>query len=666
MAAHRIAHLKLQPPLARAELPASAFEMTVIGFLIVVVLYVAQAVLVPLALAVILSFVLAPAVRILRRAGLANTPAVLLVAVTAFAIIFSIGTLITQQVGSLVQELPRYQTTLRDKVKSLKEVAQGSSGALKQASDALKDLQDELDKPDAQPVPGGGVTISPMQGEVRRGDRNPIPVVVRTPSPTPLDQLQSIIGIIVQPLATAALVVLFVLFLLLQREDVRDRAIRLLGAKDLEKSTTAMDDAGERLGKYFLTLTAINTAYGMFIALGLWMIGVPSPILWGVLATLMRFVPFIGSLIAAVFPLILAAAVDPGWTMFLATAALYLVSEPIMGNVIEPVVQGQKTGLSPLAIVLSAAFWTLLWGPIGLLLAIPLTVVLVVLGHHVERLEFLNVLLGDTPPLTPAERFYQRMLAGDPAEAVEQAEKVLKTEPLVDYYDKVLIEGLRLAQADTDRGTLDAERLADIRDTAEIVVETLSEHDLKPKVRKEKSAASDETQRHVNEDENQETADALTALCARSVTQSDWRHENAVLCVASRTALDETAALAFGQLVGKCGIGVKVLSVDRLRHGALSEEDAKGIKLICISALDVRERSAHARFLVRRLKRSAPNALLLGCFWKLDPEDRHDNTIISSIPIDAMAHSMREAVTFTLKAANEIADEPAAHTREAS
>src|SRR6185503_4903866 len=180
----------------------------------------------------------------------------------------------------------------------------------------------------------------------------------------------------------------------------------------------------------------INAAFGIIIGVGLWMIGVPSPVLWGVLAMLMRFVPFIGSFIAAACPLMLAAAVDPGWSMFLWTLALYAISEPIMGSVIEPLVQSHRTGLSPLAIVLAAAFWTLLWGPIGLLLAIPLTVVLVVLGRHVERLEFLNVVLGDSPPLSPPERFYQRMLAGDPAEAVEQAEKFIKDRPLVDYYDE--------------------------------------------------------------------------------------------------------------------------------------------------------------------------------------------------------------------------------------
>lgn len=666
MAAQRMASIGPRAPVTGVEMPASAFEMTVIGFLIVVVLYIGQAVLVPLALAIILAFVLAPPVRALRRLGLSNTPSVFLVVAVAFAMIFGVGALITQQVGTLVQELPRYQIILRDKVKSLKEVAEGGSGAFKQASETLRDLQAELDEPRVAAPPSNAIALSPMRGELRPAEGRPIPVEVRTPTPKPLEQIERIIAVVIHPLATAGLVILFVLFLLLQREDVRDRAIRLLGSHDLEKSTTAIDDAGDRLGSYFLTLTAINTAYGIFIASALWMIGVPSPVLWGVLAALMRFVPFLGSFIAAVCPLILAAAVDPGWSMFLWTLALFAISEPVMGNAIEPVVQGQRTGLSPLAIILSAAFWTLLWGPIGLLMAIPLTVVLVVLGRHVERLTFLNVLLGDSPPLTPAERFYQRMLAGDPAEAVEQAEKIIKTSSLVDYYDTVVIEGLQIAQTDADRGTLDMERLADIRDTAEVVVDTLQDHEPAPKrkPKPEKSLiakegeedavepAAGKTKRGVAE-EDEEPEDPLADLSvAGAAIDPAWREEGAILCVANRTALDETAAMLFAQLVGKCGLGVKVLNLERLRHGALSSEDAKDIRLICISGLDVRERSAHARFVVRRLKRSAPDALLLGCFWKLDPKGERDGTILKSIPVDATAHSLREAVIYTLKAAS--------------
>ena len=663
-------------PLAAPAIPASPFEMTVIGFLIVITLYFAQPVLVPLALAVILSFVLSPAVRVLRRFGLSNSPSVIIVVAVAFAAIFAVGALITQQLGSLVSELPRYQITLREKVKAVKDVAEGSGGAIKQAGETLKDLQHELDASDGSSAgPGNRLSINgaaPAQ--------KPMPVELRNPVATPLDQLQSIIGVALTPIATTGLVLLFVLFLLLQREDVRDRAIRLLGSHDLEKSTAAMDDAGDRLGRYFLTLTAINTGYGIFIAAGLWMIGVPSPILWGVLAALMRFVPFLGSFISAICPLILAAAVDPGWSMFLWTLALYLVSEPLMGNVIEPVVQGQRTGLSPLAIVLSAAFWTLLWGPIGLLLSIPLTVVLVVLGHHVERLEFLNVLLGDTPPLSPAERFYQRMLAGDPAEAVEQAEKILKKKTtLIDYYDDVVIAGLRLAQNDTDRGTLEPERLADIRDTAEIVIETLNDWDIAP-------ANPEATKTEGGEGDTEPLADAAQAsahLAPKSDQRRDtaqgrdsgkdeeeeelpsfdvceiaggpidpaWQHSNAVLCIAGRTALDETAAMAFAQLVTKCGIGARVIGVEHLRHGALSPEDVEGVRLVCLSALDVRERSSHARFLVRRLRRSVPAALLLGCFWKLDPDASRDKAILDSIPVDATAHTLREAASFALRAA---------------
>ena len=464
--------------------PPTAAEMAIVGFIIVITLYFGQVVFVPLALAVILSFVLAPGIRLLKRAGLPNAPSVILVVFVAFAIIFGVGALITQQVGTLAKELPRYQITLKEKIVALREATAGSGGAFQQASDTLKDLQKQLETPSAGAgAPPVSVTVTPLPGPLGgngAGSGKPIPVEVHTPAPTPLDQLQTIIGIVLEPLATFGAVLLFVLFLLLQREDVRDRAIRLMGSHDLEKSTTAMDDAGDRLSKYFLGMTAINAGFGVLIGVGLWIIGVPSPVLWGVLAMLMRFVPFIGSFIAAACPLMLAAAVDPGWSMFLWTLALYAISEPIMGSVIEPLVQSHRTGLSPLAIVLAAAFWTLLWGPIGLLLAIPLTVVLVVLGRHVERLEFLHVVLGDSPPLSPPERFYQRMLAGDPAEAVEQAEKYIKDRPLIDYYDEVVIEGLRLAQADADRGTLEPSRLADIRDTGDIVIDALADQDVAP------------------------------------------------------------------------------------------------------------------------------------------------------------------------------------------
>ena len=231
-----------------------------------------------------------------------------------------------------------------------------------------------------------------------------------------MEIFQRLAGTLLPPIATAGIVLLFVIFILLQREDLRDRLIRLLGASDIQRSTEAINDAADRLSRYFVTQLAINSAFGIFIAFGLWLLGVPSPTVWGILAMLMRFVPFIGAYIAAAPPVILAAIVEPGWTTFILTAGLYLVSELVMGQIVEPLAYGHGTGLTPLAIVIATVVWTWLWGPIGLLLATPLTVVAVVMGRHIEGLQFFDVLLGDRPALTPEQRFYQRLLSGDAAE----------------------------------------------------------------------------------------------------------------------------------------------------------------------------------------------------------------------------------------------------------
>lgn len=646
------ADASVSAPLSGNKLPASPAEMAVVVTVIVMALYFGQAVFVPLALAVILSFVLALPVRLLRRIGLPNAPAVLLVVALAFGVIFAVGALITQQVGSLAEQIPSYQYTLKEKVKALKTLTAGGGGAIERAGETLKDLRQELDKPRGEASPATP-RLAPPPNLRTDGEAVPIPVEVHEPDPTPFDQLQSIISVILAPLATTGIAILFVLFLLLQRVDVRDRAIRLLGSHDLERSTAAMDDAGHRLSSYFLALTMINAGYGIFIGCALWAIGVPTPILWGVLAMLMRFVPFIGSFVAAAIPLLLAAAVDPGWSMFLWTLALFVVSEPVMGNLIEPIVQGNRTGMSPLAIVLSAAFWTLLWGPIGLLLAIPLTVVLVVLGRHVERLEFLHVLLGDAPPLAPHERFYQRMLAGDPAEAIEQSEALLKETPLVEFYDEVVIEALRLAQADADRGSLEAERLPEIHETADVVIDTLSDYDLMPpKASKQETDENKENEGQASaEDFEEAEASQLAKLAGGNAIPEAWKGENAIVCLASRSALDQTAATILAQLLDKFGFGTTVLGPDQIKHGALRAMNLEKARLICISDLDVRERGAHARFLVRRLKRAAPDTLLLGGFWKLDPDLERDREVLDSVPVDASARTLREALRFCLEVA---------------
>jgi predicted PurR-regulated permease PerM len=377
-----------------SEARTATLQSLLIAAIVITGLYVAREVLLPLALAILLSFVLTPALLFLRRLKVPRVVGVAIVVAFAFALIFGLGWLMSQQATQLAGDLPRYQHVLAEKISSLRKSAAGSP-ALEKATEAVKGLQRELAKPEPK------VGTEPSSPEPVEEGRKPIAVEIHEQPPQSYEIFQRIAGTVLPPLATAGIIILFVIFILLQREELRDRAIRLLGASDMQRATSAMNDAAARLSTYFLRQFLINSAYGVFIALGLWLIGVPSPIVWGILAMLMRFVPYVGSLIAAGPPLLLAAVVEPGWITFLLTAALYFVSELTMGQVVEPLVFGHGTGVSPIAVIISTVFWTWLWGPLGLLLAMPLTVCLVVLGRHVEDLNFLEVLLGDKPALTP-------------------------------------------------------------------------------------------------------------------------------------------------------------------------------------------------------------------------------------------------------------------------
>nr|WP_246692029.1 AI-2E family transporter [Methylobacterium sp. WL1] len=424
-----------------------ALASTLLVVAIMAALYLGREILVPVTLAILLSFVLVPAVRILRRIRVPRAAAVLLVVVIVFGGLFGIGSLIASEASQLASDLPRYTLVMRDKIKDLRGATDGA-GTLSRMVDMVQDLSATLQPPGAIEVKGEPGTRT-----------HPLTVEISPARASVVETFQTFAGPILHPLATTGLILIFTIFILLQREDLRNRAIRLAGGSgDLRRVTAAIDDATSRLSRFFLAQLALNIAFGVVIGVGLWLIGVPSPTLFGVLAAILRFVPYIGAAISALLPLILAAAVDPGWSMVIATAALFLVVEPIAGHVIEPLLYGHSTGLSPIAVILAATIWTFLWGPIGLVLATPLTVCLVVLGRHVERLWYLDVLLGDRPALAPPEIFYQRMLANDPAEAIDQGWQFLKERALVTYYDEVALAGLLLAQEDLSRGTLDRTR----------------------------------------------------------------------------------------------------------------------------------------------------------------------------------------------------------------
>ena len=468
-----MANVQAQPsapenPVTPPEGPSVTSLMNLaVGVVIVAALYFWRDVFIPIVLSILLSFVLVPLVDLLRRFYLPRVPAVIAAVLIALGIVLSLGTIIGLQMASLASDLPRYESTIRAKVAGLQDGAISRlSDRLRNAGRDLREAAEERPKPEPQAAPTS-----------RPEPPRPLQVEVQEPEIGPAQLARQFLLPILRPLATVGIVFIIVVFILLQREDLRDRLIRLFGARDLHRTTAAMDDGAQRLSRYYLTQLALNTGFGVLTAVALWLIGVPSPILWGILAALMRFVPYVGSFVAAGFPALLAAAVDPGWTMVLWTVAFFAIAEPVMGHVVEPLVYGQSTGLSPFAVVVSAIFWTWLWGPLGLLLATPLTLGLVVLGRHVERLEFLDVLLGDRPALTPAENFYQRMLAGDPDEAEEYAEQLLKERSLSSYYDEVSLKGLQLAANDAARGVLTPAQLGRIKNAVLGLVRDLADHD---------------------------------------------------------------------------------------------------------------------------------------------------------------------------------------------
>jgi predicted PurR-regulated permease PerM len=537
-----------------------------------------------MALAVLLSFVLAPPVRLLQRFYLPRFAAVTIVVLLAIGVISGLATLMFAQVSQLAGDLPRYQANLGEKIQTLRGAAT-ASGTLEQASQVLRNLQKELDRPkSANP-------ISPKPPDASVLPDKPIPVEVRQPDPGALQTLATLIAPLIHPLATTGIIIIFVVFMLLQQQDLRNRLIRIAGSHDLQRTTLAMDDAGKRLSRLFLMQLALNAAFGLIIGIGLWAIGVPSAPLWGLLAMVLRFVPYIGAIVAAIFPLIVATAVDPGWSMMLMTAALFLVVEPLIGHVIEPVVYGHSSGLSPVAVVVSATFWTWLWGPIGLILATPLTMCLVVLGRHVERLKFLEVLLGDQPALSPSESAYQRMLAGDPIEATEQAQSFLKGRTLTEYYEQILMGALRLAWADSQRGRVDQQETQRIRNTVSELVEDLESHNDSRKAPSEDGGPPGKLK---------QLEEMVSAGASPSPPIN--RFEGTVLCIPGLGLLDETVAMPLAQLLRREGISAEAKDSETLSISKLFALELKDVTLICLCYLE-HATPAQLQYTSRRLRR---------------------------------------------------------------
>ncbi len=625
------------PPVASELSRIASLLCAIVAVVAVACLYLARAVLIPLTLAVLLSFLLAPLARLLRRLHLGRTVSAIAAAVIGLGLVLVLGWLIGTQIAGLAGNVPRYQVTVEHKFEAVRRVVIDRAAAISDrfahvtgspapshptatpAAPARTGKPASQPPPSAQPTSARASTTSPQLGTAfRLAERVLLPVA--------------------SPLGTAAIVFVVSIFILLQREDLRDRLIRVFGSGDLHRTTVAMDEIGERLSHYYIALLAVNASFGAVIGLGLFVIGVPSPLLWGILAMLLRFVPYIGSPLAALLPLSLAIAVSPGWSMAVWTVALFVGTELLVSQAIEPFLYGRTTGLSPFAVVVAAIFWTWAWGAIGLLLSTPLTVCFVVLGRYVKQLEFLEILLGNRPPLSPIENFYQRLLAGDADEVQEDAEALLREQSLAIYYDEVAVKGLQLATADAARGVLSPEHLARVHATIVTLVHELEEEIALPAPAEENAAAD---------------ADQPAELPA---PQPD---PPLVLCIAGRGPLDDGAAEMLAHLLRQAGLRVRVAPHTATSRARVAAIDPHEVAMVALCYLDLSATPAHLRFLLRRLRHRLPGRPIVVGLVPRDEPAAEVARLLSTVGADHAAATLEDLAT----ACSELAHNPHAHPR---
>jgi predicted PurR-regulated permease PerM len=562
------------------------------------VLFVARDIFVPLAIAGLLTFVLTPPMLWLRHHGLGRALSAIAVVLLAFFVILGFGAIVVGEVASLTNEMPNYTPNLESKLHRFRE-AVPVDRLFQQGEQLLQDLRAEL-----TPAPA---KVAPSAKSNTNGDA-PVPVEIRQQTGI-LQLLDYVVGPVLKPLTQAGLVLVFAIFFLLNREDLRDRFIRLAGARDLHRTTQMLNDAVEHLSRYLLMQCVINAIYGTLIGVGGSIIGVPNAALWGVMSFVLRFLPYIGTWFAAIFPLGLALAVVPGWGTFIEMLGLFLVVEILASNVLEPWLFGVSAGMSPVAVLVAATFWTWLWGPIGLVLSTPLTAFLVVIGRYATPLRFLAVLLGNEAPLAVEESFYQRLLAGDDAEATEQAEAFLKSGTLAEFCDQIAIPALSMAQEDSERGVLTRNARAEISDTLHDMIEGLG-------------------------DESE-------------ATEASAIPPPAIECLGARNELDDVAAMLLVRLLAERGIAARAVParhwMTEPRPGRTTTPETAAPKLICLSHLGPAS-APRLRLLARRLRRrSAPDAKLLLGLWSGLPryvEGQPDTPDF----IDEIATSLSEAV----------------------
>jgi len=547
---------------------------------VIAVLYLAKEVLVPFALALLLSFLLAPAVRRLERLKIGRVASVVTAVVLAFSVIGFIGWIVADQFVDLSTNLPVYSANISSKIEALKSPS-GPLGKLRRFADVLSHPKKKDET--SQSVEKKDGPVEPQE-DPEPPATQPVPVLIEQTTDW-FAYLQRFATPTLSALGHAGIVIVFVIFMLIQREDLRNRMIRLIGSSQINTTTQAFDEASHRLSRYLTMQLIVNAGYGCTLAAGLYLIGLPNAILWGLLAGLFRYIPYVGPAIAAIMPIALSLAAFDSWSYPLMTIALFIVLELISSNLVEPLLYGSTTGISTIGLLMAAVFWTWLWGAVGLVLATPLTVCIAVMGRYVPRMAFFDVLLSDEAVLEPSAHLYQRLLAGDHDEAAKLVDKHYSEGSLLEVYDTVLLPALCLVEQDGHRGGLSESKLQHVRDNVRDLVDELAER----ANHKEEGVESE--------------ADAESATRQRSV-----------ICLPARDESDEIAATMLTHLLVAQGYSVEQVSVHSLA-GEMLDQVAEQYKPVVVVSSVPPFTATHTRYLSKRLRARFPDQKIIIGLW---------------------------------------------------
>ncbi|MFZ0952320.1 MAG: AI-2E family transporter [Candidatus Sulfotelmatobacter sp.] len=608
---------------------------------VILILYFARAVLIPLALALTLNFLLTPMLQWFQKLGLRRVPAVALVMLISISVVASMGWVVANQLLEVANDLPKYRLHIHNKIEALHFPP---DSALGRAADSVAEVGKEFDSSPTPGTPSAGLT--PQSSPAKAASQPPVPVQVVTPPASGLQYLSQMLGKALVPLGTAGMVLIFTVFILIKQVDLRNRVLRLAGVAQLNTMTLALDDASNRVSRYLGVQFLVNATYGLCFGTGLFLIGIPNAILWGIFAGVFRIVPYAGVLTATAFPLVLSLALFDGWGPPVLVVLLFVLLELITTNLVEPLLYGARTGISSLALLVTTVFWTMLWGWAGLVLAVPLTVVAVVLGRHVPRLSFLHILLGDETVLSIEAQFYQRLLALDQEDARAIAVTFLQTHSLASLYDQVLVPALTLAEQDRHKGALDDARESFLFLSVSEIVSELALYrpeEVAPKPRKLRSRWRSTPQ--------PDLPSTITEPASSTVR---------IFCLAANDQADEITSSMLAQLLERAGHGVLSLPVASPVEEILTNLLPEPQDVVCISAVPPFA-FAQARTLCQRIRMHLPQIRILAGIWGFSGDLNKAKERFGSTRPDRVVASLVQAVDQISEWHNAtVASEPAA------